>query len=128
MVCEEPACEAVLNAQPHLIEDCRKAFTCARMVNRTDRRTRWIVNLERLYNIREGLSRADGWLPACFIEEAVPLFGYERDPQTGHARQSPEPIGHPRNYDNLDPQSIGSAGTQHISTGVDLRGNYEDRR
>jgi aldehyde:ferredoxin oxidoreductase len=58
-----------------------------------------IVNLERLYNVREGLSRADDRLPARFLEEAVPLFAFERDPETGSLRQSPEPIGHARIYD-----------------------------
>ncbi|MCL7453305.1 MAG: aldehyde ferredoxin oxidoreductase family protein [Anaerolineae bacterium] len=58
-----------------------------------------IVNLERLYNVREGLSRADDRLPARFLEEAVPLFGFERDPETGSLRQSPEPMGHAEIYD-----------------------------
>jgi aldehyde:ferredoxin oxidoreductase len=58
-----------------------------------------IVNLERLYNARQGLSRADDRLPARFIEEAVPLFSFERDPETGSLEQSPDPIGHARIYD-----------------------------
>jgi aldehyde:ferredoxin oxidoreductase len=58
-----------------------------------------IVNLERLYNVREGLSRADDQLPVRFLEEAVPLFGFERDPETGSLRQSPEPISHAQIYD-----------------------------
>lgn len=45
-----------------------------------------IVNLEGLYNVREGLSRADDRLPVRFVEEAVPLFGFERDPETGCLR------------------------------------------
>jgi aldehyde:ferredoxin oxidoreductase len=58
-----------------------------------------IVNLERLYNVREGLSRADDRLPRRFIEEAVPLFGFERDPETGNVQQSPEPVGYARIHD-----------------------------
>ncbi len=58
-----------------------------------------IVNLERLYNMREGLSRVDDRLPARFLEEAVPLFGFERDPETGSLQQSSEPITHARIYD-----------------------------
>ena len=58
-----------------------------------------IVNLERLYNVREGLSRADDRLPARFIEETVPLFGFERDPETGRSRQSSVPVGHAQIYD-----------------------------
>jgi aldehyde:ferredoxin oxidoreductase len=52
-----------------------------------------------LYNVREGLSRADDRLPARFLEEAVPLFAFERDPETGSLQQSPGPIGHARIYD-----------------------------
>jgi aldehyde:ferredoxin oxidoreductase len=58
-----------------------------------------IVNLERLYNVREGLSRADDRLPARFLEEAVPLFGFERDAETGSLQQSVEPIGRAQIYD-----------------------------
>ena len=58
-----------------------------------------IVNLERLYNVREGLSRADDRLPARFIEETVPLFGFERDSETGRSRQSSVPVGYAQIYD-----------------------------
>ena len=58
-----------------------------------------IVNLERLYNVRQGLSRADDRLPARFLEEAVPLFGFERDAETGNLHQSAEPIGQAQIYD-----------------------------
>jgi aldehyde:ferredoxin oxidoreductase len=58
-----------------------------------------IVNLERLYNVREGLARADDQLPARFTREAVPIYGFERDPETAELRQSPEPIGQGRIYD-----------------------------
>jgi aldehyde:ferredoxin oxidoreductase len=55
-----------------------------------------IVNLERLYNVRQGLSRADDQLPNRFLEEAVPLYSFERDEQTGELRQSPEPVAYGR--------------------------------
>jgi aldehyde:ferredoxin oxidoreductase len=58
-----------------------------------------IVNLERLYNVREGLSRADDYLPQRFLQEAVPLYGYERNSETGQLEQSPEPIGQGQLYD-----------------------------
>jgi aldehyde:ferredoxin oxidoreductase len=58
-----------------------------------------IVNLERLYNVREGLSRADDRLPARFTEETVPLFGFKRDPESGSMQQSAEPVGHAQLYD-----------------------------
>ncbi|MGD9145236.1 MAG: aldehyde ferredoxin oxidoreductase family protein [Anaerolineae bacterium] len=58
-----------------------------------------IVNLERLYNVRQGLSRADDRLPARFTEETVPLFGFERDPESGSLQQSAEPIGEAQLYD-----------------------------
>ncbi|MGD8793650.1 MAG: aldehyde ferredoxin oxidoreductase family protein [Anaerolineae bacterium] len=55
-----------------------------------------IVNLERLYNVRQGLSRDDDQLPNRFLEEAVPLYSFERDEQTGALQQSPEPVGYGR--------------------------------
>jgi aldehyde:ferredoxin oxidoreductase len=58
-----------------------------------------IVNLERLYNVREGLSRADDQLPRRFTEEAVPLYGFERDPDTNELQQSAEPVGYGQLYD-----------------------------
>ena len=42
-----------------------------------------IVNLERLYNVREGLSRADDHLPRRFTQEPLPLRASETDPITG---------------------------------------------
>jgi aldehyde:ferredoxin oxidoreductase len=44
-----------------------------------------IVNLERLYNVREGLSRADDHLPRRFTEP-LPLLTSETDPATGETR------------------------------------------
>jgi aldehyde:ferredoxin oxidoreductase len=58
-----------------------------------------IVNLERLYNVREGLSRADDQLPGRFTGEAVPIYGFERDPDTGELQQSAEPISQGQIYD-----------------------------
>lgn len=51
-----------------------------------------IVNLERMYNVRQGLSRADDRLPARFTQEPVPLYEFAEDPATGALQQSPEPI------------------------------------
>ncbi len=51
-----------------------------------------IVNLERMYNVREGLSRADDRLPERFTQEPVPLYEFTEDPDTGELRQSSEPI------------------------------------
>lgn len=51
-----------------------------------------IVNLERLYNVRQGLSRADDRLPARFTTEPAPLYEYEEDAETGEMVRSAEPI------------------------------------
>jgi aldehyde:ferredoxin oxidoreductase len=51
-----------------------------------------IVNLERLYNVRLGLSRADDHLPARFTSEPLPIHTFERDAHTGETRRSPEPV------------------------------------
>jgi aldehyde:ferredoxin oxidoreductase len=51
-----------------------------------------IVNLERMYNVRQGLSRVDDQLPKRFTEEPVPLYEFEEDPTTGETRYSAEPI------------------------------------
>jgi aldehyde:ferredoxin oxidoreductase len=50
-----------------------------------------IVNLERLYNVREGLSRKDDHLPARFTTEPAPLYWYEED-AAGEMTRSAEPI------------------------------------
>jgi aldehyde:ferredoxin oxidoreductase len=62
-----------------------------------------IVNLERMYNVREGLSRADDHLPGRFTEEPAPLFEFETDPDTGEVRRSPEPLRHGiiENFDGM---------------------------
>jgi aldehyde:ferredoxin oxidoreductase len=42
-----------------------------------------IVNLERLFNIREGFDRKDDNLPKRFTTEEMPLYANEIDPVTG---------------------------------------------
>lgn len=42
-----------------------------------------IVNLERLFNIREGFDRKDDTLPKRFTEEAMPIYANEINPETG---------------------------------------------
>jgi aldehyde:ferredoxin oxidoreductase len=42
-----------------------------------------IVNLERLFNIREGFNRKDDNLPRRFTTEEMPIYANERDPETG---------------------------------------------
>ena len=42
-----------------------------------------IVNLERLFNIREGFDRKDDYLPKRFTTEEMPIYANERDPETG---------------------------------------------
>ncbi len=51
-----------------------------------------IVNLERMYNVRQGLARADDRLPERFTREPVPLYEFSEDPDTGELTQSAEPI------------------------------------
>ncbi|NPV75136.1 MAG: aldehyde ferredoxin oxidoreductase family protein [Anaerolineae bacterium] len=42
-----------------------------------------IVNLERLFNVREGFGRAEDVLPRRFTTEEMPIFANEIDPATG---------------------------------------------
>lgn len=51
-----------------------------------------IVNLERLYNVRQGLSRTDDRLPARFTTEPAPLYEYEEVADTGEMARSADPI------------------------------------
>jgi aldehyde:ferredoxin oxidoreductase len=51
-----------------------------------------IVNLERLYNVRHGFSRADDHLPARFTTEPAPLYDYQHDPETHALTRSAEPL------------------------------------
>jgi aldehyde:ferredoxin oxidoreductase len=62
-----------------------------------------IVNLERLYNVREGLTRAEDRLPRRFTEESVPLFDFEPDPDTGDVRRSEVPMryGSIKDFDGM---------------------------
>lgn len=53
-----------------------------------------IVNLERMYNVRHGLSRADDYLPARFSREAIPLYRYEINARSGEWSASGEPVGY----------------------------------
>lgn len=51
-----------------------------------------IVNLERMFNVREGFGRQQDHLPRRFTEEPAPLYEYDLDPATGEMRRSEEPI------------------------------------
>jgi len=51
-----------------------------------------IINLERMYNVRQGLSRADDYLPRRFTEETLPLVEFGLDRETGEVRRSDEPF------------------------------------
>ena len=50
-----------------------------------------IVNLERLYNARLGLSRRDDRLPARFTDEPLDIYAFAPD-ETGQMRRSAEPV------------------------------------
>ena len=45
-----------------------------------------IVNLERLFNVREGFDRKDDHLPKRFTNEEMPIFANEKDPETGKTK------------------------------------------
>ncbi len=51
-----------------------------------------IVNLERLFNIRHGMDRADDSLPSRFSAEPVDIYEYTQEPTTGLDQISEEPI------------------------------------
>jgi len=51
-----------------------------------------IVNLERLYNVRLGLSRADDRLPARFTTEPLPVHAFVRDDASGEVSSLSEPV------------------------------------
>jgi len=51
-----------------------------------------IVNLERLYNVRLGLTRADDRLPERFTSQSLPVYAFDRDAATGEMRPAPEPV------------------------------------
>jgi aldehyde:ferredoxin oxidoreductase len=54
---------------------------------------------ERIVNLRQGLSRDDDRLPSRFIEEPVPLYGFEQNPETGQLQPSDDPIAFGQLYD-----------------------------
>ena len=56
-----------------------------------------IVNLERLYNVRMGLSRADDHLPSRFTAEPLEIYAFARDGATG----KPVHIGRLRDFDGM---------------------------
>ena len=62
-----------------------------------------IVNLERLYNARLGLSRTDDRLPDRFTSQPLEVYGFERDEGTGEVHPSPEPVhvGRLRDFDAM---------------------------
>ena len=62
-----------------------------------------IVNLERLYNVRLGLSRADDRLPDRFTSEPLEVYAFDRDETTGEVRPSPEPrhVGRLRDFEAM---------------------------
>lgn len=61
-----------------------------------------IVNLERMYNVREGLSRKDDYLPKRFSLEPAPLYSYTVE-ENGELQWSQEPIdeGLIHNFDSM---------------------------
>jgi aldehyde:ferredoxin oxidoreductase len=58
-----------------------------------------IVNLERLYNVRLGLSRADDHLPDRFTSEPLGVHVFDRDEGLGEVRPSPGPVHIDRLHD-----------------------------
>ena len=62
-----------------------------------------IVNLERMYNVRQGLSRTDDYLPERFTTESAPLYEFEPNPDTGDMHQSAEPlrVGQIEDFDGM---------------------------
>lgn len=51
-----------------------------------------IVNLERMYNVREGLNRMDDYLPQRFTKEPAPLYEYTLDSEKDEMIRSEKPI------------------------------------
>ena len=58
-----------------------------------------IVNLERLYNVRLGLSRRDDHLPQRFTTEPLPIHSYEQEAATGSVARSHNPVHVGQLYD-----------------------------
>jgi aldehyde:ferredoxin oxidoreductase len=51
-----------------------------------------IVNIERQFNVRNGLGRADDMLPKRFLEEPLDLYLYEQDEDADTLRKAKNPI------------------------------------
>jgi aldehyde:ferredoxin oxidoreductase len=51
-----------------------------------------IVNLERMYNVRQGMDRSDDILPRRFTSEPLDVWEYTPDPETGEAVRSQQPV------------------------------------
>jgi len=51
-----------------------------------------IVNLERLYNVRQGFARAQDRLPRRFTAEPVDVWAFTPHPETGELVRSAEPV------------------------------------
>jgi aldehyde:ferredoxin oxidoreductase len=51
-----------------------------------------IVNLERMYNVRQGMGRADDRLPERFMREPLDIWDYTPDPAGAWATRSAEPV------------------------------------
>jgi aldehyde:ferredoxin oxidoreductase len=51
-----------------------------------------MVNLERMYNVRQGMDRADDVLPERFTSEPLDVWEYTPDPETGEGVRSEQPV------------------------------------
>jgi aldehyde:ferredoxin oxidoreductase len=51
-----------------------------------------IVNLERMYNVRQGMGREADCLPARFTTEPLDVWEYTPDPETGEGIRSEKPV------------------------------------
>ena len=51
-----------------------------------------IVNLERMYNARQGMGRADDRLPERFTKEPLDVWEFTTDPETGWGTPSEKPV------------------------------------
>jgi aldehyde:ferredoxin oxidoreductase len=51
-----------------------------------------IVNLERMYNVRQGMGRADDCLPERFTKEPLDVWEFTTDPETDWGTPSERPV------------------------------------
>jgi aldehyde:ferredoxin oxidoreductase len=51
-----------------------------------------IVNLERMFNVRNGFSRKDDQLPERFTSEPLPVYTYTLNEQTQQTERSAQPV------------------------------------